>query len=155
MEFVNKYFDPEYLMSFYEHHFEPEDMSEVLGSPFSDLLKRPSTLRHRIAQHPAGRTLHETRGLTAICTSKTVRLSCCSDKLLQVTIVCACGSKIYHNASQTHPVKPIGWKKEAGEGAYGRLHHARNGAVQEDELILTIILRALVTQQSGSVMERY
>ena len=128
-------------------------MPEVQGSPFPDLLERRPTFWHGLTQLPAGRTLHETRGLTAICAPETVKLSCCSNKLLlQVTIVCACGSEIYHNASQTCPAEPIGRNKEASEGAYVILDHARDGTVKNYELILTIILKVLVIQPSGFVM---
>lgn len=139
------------VTSSYEHQFEPEDMPGDRGLPFLDLLERLSTPRHGIARHRAGRTLHKTCGLTAICAPQTIRLSCCSDKLLQVTLVCACGLKMYQNASPTLPVKPIGWKWDASEGAYGIPHYVWNRAVREDGLILTIILKALDAQQGGSV----
>ena len=139
------------------HHLMNINLSRkkcpVIKGRLSRTSSSDSTHRHGIVRHRAGRTLHKTRGLTAIRAPETIRLSCCSDKLLQVTLVCACGSKMYQNASPTLPVKPIGWKRDASEGAYGIPHHVWNRAVREGELILTIILKALDAQQSGSVMK--
>lgn len=105
-------------MSLCVHHVEPESMPGNQGSRFSDLLEGRTI--NASAQHRStcdGMNVTRNKRHHRQYARGTVRFSCCSDNVLQVTIARACGWR-----PPTSPLKRIRVSRLVGRAVRAKAH---------------------------------